>query len=58
MAKPGYSSHSIDDQLKQELLRIGQHELADKLGIVPTVPAVIRYLVKHYEQSTPKKGKK
>ena len=61
MPRPGYSAHSIDTELRDKLIAIGEEKLAKQLGIVPTIPAVIRFLVKHYEMTSVqpvKKGKK
>ena len=57
MPRKKYRTTAIDEELEQKLLAIGEEALAKPLGIVPSIPAVIRYLVKHYEQTT-KKGKR
>lgn len=57
MPRKKYRTTAIDEELEQKLFAIGEEALAKPLGIVPSIPAVIRYLVKHYEQTT-KKGKR
>lgn len=53
---PDYTNVSLDQELKAQLIAIGEQALVP-LGIKPSYPAIIRYLVRHYEQTSTKKGK-